>query len=66
MGPSFWPLLLTNLQSTTVKFTSNKHSLEYANEEETDLTGPEIPKGKEEKKFNIEFHLISKPLSKWP
>lgn len=28
----------------------NKHSLEYANEEEADLTGPEIPKGKEEKK----------------
>lgn len=25
----------------------NKHSLEYANEEEADLTGPEIPKGKE-------------------
>lgn len=43
----------------------NKHSLEYANEEEADLTGPEIPKGKEEKKINIEFYLISKPLSKF-
>lgn len=33
----------------------NKHSLEYANEEEADLTGPEIPKGKEAKKKKNQY-----------
>lgn len=48
------------------KIHLNKHSLEYANDEKDDLTGPEVPKGKKGKKFNIEFDLISKPLPKWP
>lgn len=33
----------------------NKHSLEYANEEETDLTSPEIPKGKEGENSILSF-----------
>lgn len=46
MKSSFWLLLLTNSEHYSETHL-NKHSLEYANEEEADLTGPEIPKGKE-------------------